>query len=367
MSIKDYYQSLDQAINNYFDSENPSYDRLGKGSFFSWKVEVLLFKEGKGWKFEKANFFQRIAWKIAKYLPCFYQFYNTVSLNRIKFRINEMKDPSDKIIKLKKYLGHILEKSSTSIEKSENQKDSRSELRILAEKLGYSWLLTSKPSTDYLFYPNDGEKQFSSTHRVVSVKLLNKHGQGDGAIHAVGMKKGYTNPESMIGNLASIEGICPNSQIDVLYFDKDTSTIKVYNGYIAQQQNRFICYGEFKNIEEVLALKKNLNSHFLFTFLDIQEGLEKTGSFDPIPLKHTSDDENKKFLEEIKPQLLSLVKKREDFFEAQSPITCIMEISKQFMISEAQEIARLKKQVDQFLKAYFEKHHLSEEKQVIAD
>lgn len=76
------------------NQETKAFEHLGQGSFCSWKVEVLLYEEGKGWAFEEANLFQRIVWKVIKYLPLLNQIYNKVDLEQILPKLQKQKSDS---------------------------------------------------------------------------------------------------------------------------------------------------------------------------------------------------------------------------------------------------------------------------------
>ncbi|QLH35766.1 MAG: hypothetical protein HWD61_06195 [Parachlamydiaceae bacterium] len=95
------FTTLSNAVSAYQQKHQNDLDfqKLGAGSFGSWKVTVLLHNQKDNtWKFEDANIFQRVFWKIAKYIPFLKPTYEKVNLDKIHAALKNETDPKATIL-----------------------------------------------------------------------------------------------------------------------------------------------------------------------------------------------------------------------------------------------------------------------------
>ena len=374
-----YFANLDEAIKSRFPQETPSFEKLGKGSFFSRKVDLLLYKEGKGWKFEQASIFQRIAWKIAKCFSCFKSSYNEVSLINVKARLLEIKNPSENIKRLQQHFRQQLVEPKETIETKpvqtpsqdlpENQIETKSiqkldqslpEVRKLAEQLGYKWLLSPNLSPNYISC-FDKNISYEHTHPDVNILLGALHGE----VSAVAKGLGFEDDKDLMGSFASIE---VDSHLNVLYYDKNSGKIKIYDGLITHLCSSLICLGEFDTIEAVIGFRQSSNTSFLRDILGIRQALTEFKSCDIRQLemlanfvKENGNEKLKELIDAITPQIQELSKKKDEFnaepdgdFQKR-----LEEYNSRPDIVES--CAKVQKQIADFLNQYFITHHLTEE------
>lgn len=111
--MSDYKLSLNEAIQDYKKSFGKlDFKDLGKGSFFSWKVTVLLHKKGQ-WKFEEANLFKRLLWKLEKLFVSLRnseECYGKVDLGKIQNHLKIIQNKTDDVKELEKRVNELVRK-----------------------------------------------------------------------------------------------------------------------------------------------------------------------------------------------------------------------------------------------------------------
>lgn len=121
-SMSDYKVSLKDAITDYqLNSGKINFKDVGEGSFFSWKVTVLLHKDGK-WKFEDANLFKRILWKLEKLITPLKnsdEHYAKVDLGKIQKALANIQDKSDQVGELENRVNELMKKKGPILKERE--------------------------------------------------------------------------------------------------------------------------------------------------------------------------------------------------------------------------------------------------------
>lgn len=249
--MSNYYATVSQAIDQRRLSSWPKdtrFEHLGKGSFLTWKVEVLLHEEGKGWKFEKATIFQRIAWKVAKHLPFFSGWHKKVNLAELfpKLQAEAKKKPTTDMTMLCQRI--------ETLRQIKSEKPATDPLRLKLQELNLGWILPKNGPVDFISYtnpeanvtikPKEDAKPQVEFYYIPPGKVYPENGHGEFFAVVQDLLKVKTKEE--VEHAAIIQLSSAHSP-DVICQKGDK--IRIYDGGLANN-DRVLLYNEYNTVDE---------------------------------------------------------------------------------------------------------------------